>query len=198
MTRPHPSSAPADDRKSPLAMDQASVDFDHLYTEHAPKVARWAALLGGPAIDADDVVQETFLMVRRLLPRFRGDAPLTTWLYRITANMVARERRRLRWRSLFGLRPAPADEPLFSGPTPLEEVERRQALRLAYRVLDSMAEKYRTAFILYELEERSGQEIAELLGLKLKTVWVHLHRARKLFDEGVARQKRILARRSPP
>ena len=50
-----------------------------------------------------------------------------------------------------------------------------------YRILDRLGEKYRRALVLFELEELSGEEIAALTGLKLATVWVHLHRGRALF-----------------
>jgi DNA-directed RNA polymerase specialized sigma24 family protein len=53
-----------------------------------------------------------------------------------------------------------------------------------------MPDKYRTAIILFELEELSGEEIAALTGLKLATVWVHLHRARARFLDEVRRISR--------
>jgi RNA polymerase sigma-70 factor (ECF subfamily) len=66
---------------------------------------------------------------------------------------------------------------------PYESVERQQAARLVYRALDGLNHKHRTAVILYELEGHSGEEIAELMGTKLATVWVWLHRGRAKFLE---------------
>jgi RNA polymerase sigma-70 factor (ECF subfamily) len=57
-------------------------------------------------------------------------------------------------------------------------LERRQ---LVYRVLDRLAEKERVLLVMFEIEEMSGAEIAEKLGVKLGTVWVRLHRARAAF-----------------
>jgi RNA polymerase sigma-70 factor (ECF subfamily) len=174
-------------------------DAGALFRAHAPSVARWAQRLGGPELTADieDIVQEVFITVDRLLPGFRGDAAVTTWIFEITSNIVRRHRRRLKLRrwltALRGADVAPAPEPPA---TPADALERRQAVARAYAILDGLAEKYRRVFILYELEGLSGQEIAELTGEKLKTVWVHLHRARRLFDERVARETRIEASRA--
>ena len=67
------------------------------------------------------------------------------------------------------------------------EFERRQSTETVYRILDRLPGKYRSVLILFELEELSGEEIATLTGLKLATVWVHLHRARARF---IAEMKR--------
>src|SRR5438067_5524112 len=69
-----------------------------VYRAHAQDVARWAQRLGGPAVDVEDVTQEVFLAVHRKLAGFRGDSSLTTWLYRITENVVRHRRRKDRWR----------------------------------------------------------------------------------------------------
>jgi len=150
-----------------------------VYREHMQLVARWASRLGGPGLDVEDLVQEVFLRVHRLLPQFRGEAQLTTWLYSITQNVVRTRRRKERFRRRFGF----AGDPdrlhvVASGPTPLEAAERRQSADLIYRALDGIPEKYRTIFILFEIDGMSGEEIAELTGVKLATVWVQLTRAR--------------------
>lgn len=160
------------------------LDFDAVYRAHAQAVARWAGRLGGPTVDVEDAVQEVFLIVHRLLPRFRGDARVTTWLYRITENVVRHRRRKERWRRWLGgsADEVAGDEPA-PGAGPLEALERREAHTTLYRALDGMAEKYRNVIILFEIEELSGDEIAELTGARPATVWVWLHRARaQLLD----------------
>jgi hypothetical protein len=54
------------------------VDIDDLYRRHAPTVARWAARLGGPGIEVQDVVQDVFMVAGRRLQRFDGSANITT------------------------------------------------------------------------------------------------------------------------
>jgi RNA polymerase sigma-70 factor (ECF subfamily) len=154
-------------------------DAGELFRAHGLSVARWARKLGGPGIDVEDVVQEVFLTVHRLLPGFRGEAQITTRMYRITENVVRHRRRRERVRRMFSLQPEVRAEPDIRLPD--AELAQAQNIRLVYRVLDRLSEKSRTLIILFELDERSGEEIAELMGAKPQTVWVWLHRARAQF-----------------
>jgi RNA polymerase sigma-70 factor, ECF subfamily len=160
--------------------------FDQLYREHVEEVARWAARLGGADIDVDDVVQEVFVAVYKQLPKFRGESSVRTWLYRITANQVGERRRRDRWRRFFG--GAVAEDLASPALTPVENLERREAQARVYRALDAMNDRYRTLVILFELEKLSGQQIAELLGMSLDSVWVTLHRARAQFKKRLEAQ----------
>jgi len=157
-----------------------------LFAAHADTVAGWASRLCGPAIDVEDVVQEVFIVVHRKLGRFRGESNVTTWLYGITANVVRQYRRKAWRRRWFGGRDEPAED-LPAVPTPLEEVERQRSVRAVYRVLDAMGENSRNVLILSEVEGLSGEEIAELTGTKVGTVWVRLHRARAEFAEHARR-----------
>ncbi len=167
-----------------------------LYRAHASTVARWACRLGGPAIDIEDVVQEVFLTVHRLLSEFRGDAKITTWLFRITQNQVRHQRRKLRFRQfLSGSAVDVIGQTASTRPTPVEVLEQRQANATIYRVLDGMSDKYRTAFILFEIEHVSGEEIASLMGQKVATIWVWLHRARAQFADGLEKLEKAEAAR---
>jgi RNA polymerase sigma-70 factor (ECF subfamily) len=176
---------PAPDASPDAEVDDGrALDFDALYHAHAQDVARWAARLGGPTVDAEDVAQEVFLIVHRQIGGWRGEARPTTWLYRITENVVRHRRRKERWRRWLG---GSADEVAGDRPSPalgpLAELERKQAAALVYRALDGLPEKQRSALILFELEGATGDEIAELLGARPATVWVWLHRARAKFLE---------------
>jgi RNA polymerase sigma-70 factor (ECF subfamily) len=169
---------------SELAPEEEAVDIAALYRAHARTVARWAARLGGPGIDVEDVVHEVFLIARRRLRSFKGDAKITTWLFRATEKvaLTARRKQRLRrWlsRASEGERPGMGD----AQPTPSEALERRQTAAGVYRVLDRLPEKQRRILILFELEGLSTAEIAELTGARLATVRVWLHRARAKFIE---------------
>jgi RNA polymerase sigma-70 factor (ECF subfamily) len=166
------------------------LDLATLYRAHAGTVARWAAHLGGPSVDVDDLVHEIFLVARRRLVEFRGDAKVTTWLYRITERVVRDGRRKERVRQWLGrVRRADVEQALSPTPlTPVEELDRRESRETVYRILNRLADKYRNVLILFELEGMSGEEIAALTGLKLATVWVHLHRARAGFLTEMKRQ----------
>jgi RNA polymerase sigma-70 factor (ECF subfamily) len=170
----------------PVAFDIATV-----YRSHGASVARWAARLAGPALEAEDIVQEVFMIAQRKRASFRGEASPARWLYRITERVVAHRRRRERWRRwLAGGADRAAREVPSKDPTPLDSVQRQQAAGLFYQALEGMAENHRAAFILFELEELSGAQIAALKGVNVATVWVWLHRARAHFLKRVPELER--------
>jgi RNA polymerase sigma-70 factor (ECF subfamily) len=157
-------------------------DLGALYRAHVGTVARWVARLGGPLIDVEDAVQEVFLVAERRRPTLAGPARITTWLYRVTAKVVSHRRRKDRIRRwLGGSSEEVAGHRQSEEPTPIEVLEARERAALVYRALDRMPEKYRAMIVLFEMEGMKGDQIAELYGAKVATVWVWLHRARALF-----------------
>jgi RNA polymerase sigma-70 factor (ECF subfamily) len=165
-------------------------DIGALYRQHADDVARWAGRLTGHSGDVEDVVHQVFLVAQRRLPDFRGEAKVTTWLHGITIRVVQETRRRQRrwWRWSAESKEGPvvhddgSNEDLPSEePSALELLEKREAGRIVYQILDQLDEKYRTALILFELEGLTGQEIAALTKTSLANVWVRLLRARQQF-----------------
>lgn len=171
---------------------EKSWSFEAVYRAHVSAVSRWAMRLVGPAGDFEDVVQEVFIIVRRRLSEFRGEAEITTWLYKITMRVAGRARLRARWWSWVtgrGRSPGRGRACQTFAPTPdlprdpHALLEARERTRLMYRVLDEIGEKNRTAFIMYELEGLSGEQIAEVMGSNVRTVWVRLSRARQKFVE---------------
>jgi len=161
------------------------VDTDSLYRAHAPTVARWAARLGGPGIDSNDVVQEVFLVAQRRLTVFRTEGgKITTWLFRTTEKVVQTARRKQRLRRWLARRSGGRSPGLGQArPGPGEALERQQEVESVYRVLDRMPDKLRRVLVLFELEEMSTGEIADLIGARIGTVRVWLFRARARFME---------------
>jgi RNA polymerase sigma-70 factor, ECF subfamily len=155
--------------------------FAEAYRDYAPRVARWAHNLGGSCMDVEDVVQEVFLVVSRKLPSYNANGSFTSWLFEITRKVVANHRRRQ------GRQPmrTESDETLAGIPSqgldPAAEFERRLMVALFYRALDQLPEKYRTVFVLYEIEDLSTQAISDLCRLNLSTVKVQLARGRARF-----------------
>jgi RNA polymerase sigma-70 factor (ECF subfamily) len=156
--------------------------FAAVYAEHAPTVARWAARLGGPAADVEEITQEVFVIVNRRLGEFRGDARLSTWLFGITAKVAANERRRRKLRQWwFRLVPGAGDDAPAPADGALEQLEKRERRALFYQALDRLNERHRRALVLFELEELSVDDVAAHLGLRAGTARVLLHRARAAF-----------------
>jgi RNA polymerase sigma-70 factor (ECF subfamily) len=170
-----------------------------VYRLHVGDVGRWVARLGGPRLDVDDVVQEVFIIVSRQLSGFRGEARLTTWLFRITERVVSNHRRWWAVRRIFTRLTASHSEVLAApGVDPLEALERRVAVETAYRVLDQLPEKYRRVLILSELEEMDAEAVANLLGANVNSVRVRLHRARRMFLDRLGDSDTAAAVRAGP
>ena len=72
--------------------------------------------------------------------------------------------------------------------TPLEEIEQREQSCRLYAALDRLPDDYRTALILYEIEGMSGEQVAELVGVQLGTIWVRLHRGRARLMRELSRE----------
>jgi RNA polymerase sigma-70 factor (ECF subfamily) len=144
---------------------------------------------GAGSVDAEDQLHEVFLVVQRRLSDFRGEAALTTWLYSITVLVVNARRQKERWRRWLWRRAEPElsllHEPASAAMQ--EDFERAEASRRVYAVLDSLRERDRTLMILFELERLPGSEIASVVGISERNVWVGLTRARarfkKVFEE---------------
>jgi RNA polymerase sigma-70 factor, ECF subfamily len=162
----------------------SSESIDAIYDRYARQVERWARRLAGPQLDAEDLLHDIFIVVMRRWPEFRGDAKITTWLFRITQQVVRWRRRHAAIRRLLWGRHGPdLLDARANVPTPVEEIERREQTVRLYAALDHLPEKYRTTLVLFALEGMSGEQIAELTDSEVNAVWVRLHRARaKLAD----------------
>jgi len=160
--------------------------FRAFYERNFRFVYRIVARMADPAGDVDDLTQEVFTIAGPKLPSFEGRAKETTWLYRIAANVVSADRRKRRRQHLLSLRwlmPSPEDE---LSESPDRDIERDDARSLVRDILATMTEKKRTVFVLFELEGMPGQEIAEIVGCPLDTMWTRLFHARREFKARLA------------
>jgi RNA polymerase sigma-70 factor (ECF subfamily) len=166
---------------------------DELYHRFRRHVAANLYRVLGDRDDLEDLVQEVFVIAFRGLDRFRGDARLSTWLYRICVN-VALGRIRTRKR-----RPPPigvADLDAAAGDSPVEltqrpetperSLERRQDQERVYRALELLAPKKRIVLYLHEIEGLDLKEIAYLVESNPVTVRTRLFYARREFYRALA------------
>ncbi len=164
---------------------QEMLSFLDIYRTHFQRVARWARALGGPDADLEDITQEVFIVVERKLAAFDGEH-LQAWLYKITANTVSDCRRRAWFRNFFSRsRNQELDVVADTTDGPLARVERKDSQRLIYKLAEKIHKSRRDTFLLFEIEDLSGEEIAALQKLPIATVWTRLHLARKEFMAAV-------------
>jgi RNA polymerase sigma-70 factor (ECF subfamily) len=165
--------------------------FAEVYAAYFDFVWRTAANRGIPRAALDDVTQEVFIVIDRKLAEFEGRSSLRTWIAAIVRRVVADFVKKR------GNRPV-GDESLEREPasdsTSGESAEQNAALELLDALLAKMSEEQREVFVLHEIEQLSGAEIAAITGANENTVWTRLRAARKIFQEGVVRQRARRAR----
>jgi RNA polymerase sigma-70 factor (ECF subfamily) len=159
--------------------------LDDVYEVWFHNVCRWARAFGGMDADLDDLAQEVFLVVQRKLSAFDGEN-LGGWLYKITERTVSDYRRRAWFRHLWSRRGELRDD--IGSRSTERDLEAREARRVVARVLQCMSAKRRVAFVLFEIEGYSGDEIAVLEGVPVATIWTRLHEARKEFAERMRKE----------
>lgn len=156
--------------------------FREIFARHHADVARLVYRMMGPTPDLEDIVQEVFLQVFRSLKDFRGDAKLSTWLHRVTVNVVLMTRRAARSRPVLVAEPE-QDVSASAGALPDEEAERRERARAFQRCLSQLSDKKRTVFVLHELEGLPSAEIAAIVECPVLTVRTRLFYARRELAE---------------
>ena len=153
-----------------------------VYEEHASWARAALTRLAGPELDADDLLHEVFLVALRRREVFEREGEPRAWLYGVAVKTVQNARRRARVRRWLGLEAAADVE---DPQRPDGAAQRSEAKRRVYAALEPLTEKKRTVFVLFELEGLSGEEIASVLEIPVKTVWTRLHHARKEFERNL-------------
>lgn len=172
--------------------------FERLVREQGGRLLRVAQRFVRDADDAQDVVQEAFISAYNAIDRFDGSADIGTWLHRIAVNaalMRLRKPSEKRETSLDELLPSFADDGHRYEPVSdwegidvlLERDETRQLVRDA---IDELPEAARNVLLLCDIEELSGPEAAEILGISANAVRIRLHRARQALRELLDRRLR--------
>ena len=177
--------------------------FEQVVRDHQQMVFRTLVRMTGSNDNIDDLAQDVFLRLFRALPSFRGEALVSTYLYRITINVVQDEwkRRQKMDRKHVSLSEERgdgagatwtyADRLEHPGADALEQMEQDEFRRMVDRHLLELSQMERAVIVLYHQEERSYDQIADALGLPIGTVRTHLHRGRKKLKEAIARDMEV-------
>jgi RNA polymerase sigma-70 factor (ECF subfamily) len=162
--------------------------FRQLYERHRTDVARLVYRMLAGRGDFEDVVQEVFVQVYKSLKDFRAQSKFSTWLHRVTVNVVLMHRRAARSRPAFHDDPPGEAFVRSDDIRPDEDAERRERVRAFARLLDRLADKKRIVFVLHELEGISPGEIAKIVGAPVLTVRTRLFYARREIESMLAEE----------
>jgi RNA polymerase sigma-70 factor (ECF subfamily) len=172
--------------------------FEEVYDEHVDFVRRSARWFGVLDAAAEDIVQQVFMVVHRRLPDLRRGSSPRTWLFGIVMRVVLQHRRSLRRKNPDGAGPHIDPETVADDESngPHEWTARVEAARLVQRWMDDLDEDKRKLFVLAELEEMTGREIAEVLGENQNTIYSRLRMVRLDFEKTALRCRQHDARRT--
>ncbi len=173
------------------AQDGRRPDFADVFREYQRPIYNYLLRMTQNPAEADDLTQETFIRVHRGLPTFRGEASLSTWIYRIATNVSLDHFRRRATREASALisleevelnRGWIADE---SASPPEQLAAQSEMSACVQRFVHRLSPNYRAALVLHDLQGLKDREIADVLGVSLGTVKIRLHRARKKLREAL-------------
>jgi len=158
--------------------------FRELFSLHRNDVARIVHRMHGRREDFEDLLQETFVQIFRSIGTFQGSSRFSTWLYRVTVNVVLMHRRAARSRPTL-LSESAAAPPFDPGAAPDASAATNRRVRAFREIVDNLSEKKRTVYVLHELEGISPAEISTIVRAPVLTVRTRLFYARREVMEAM-------------
>lgn len=173
--------------------------FNLLLQRYERVVFNFAYRLAGNYDDANDVAQEAFVRAYNAIHTFRGDAAFSTWIFRITTNVFLDEKKRRKNRNYTSLDEVVELEESSVGrqiedpaPNPEEILTANERTQLIGRAVQSLPEHQRTMVVLYHVQHKAYEEIAQIMDLPIGTVKSRLNRARLALKDKLSEIKELL------
>lgn len=176
--------------------DRDEAAFRELVAEHRDRVFNLTYRMLGNKAEAEDLAQEVFITVFRSIESFRGDARLSTWLYRVAVNHCKNRIKYLDRRVTRGHDPLDDahDGAISDGGPVVSRIDRPDEARagteleaVIRKALTMLEEEHRTLIVLRDLEGLAYEEIMQITGLPEGTVKSRLHRARAALRDAIER-----------
>jgi RNA polymerase sigma-70 factor, ECF subfamily len=160
--------------------------FGALFDRFHVAVYRFASRLATTdELARDDLVQATFLEIRRIAGKFRGQSSVKTWILGVAANIARHQLRSEQRRRVHQAKFLERVETATGG-DPEVEVDRRRLIARIREVLVGLPHDLQVAFVMCDLEQLPGLEVARALDIPEGTLWRRLHQARKAVRAAVA------------
>lgn len=185
---------PPSEAQTVILAQQGETDaLDELARSCRQQAYVFALQLIGHPDDALDVAQDAMVRFFRSLGRFDPSRPVRPWLLRIVRNLVRDRARRLRIRRTESLEPANDDalrfDPRDDAPDPEALATRREQQALVWKCLQELHPRYREVLVLRDYQDLSYADIATTLKIPRGTVMSRLHRARRLLQAEVRKDR---------
>jgi RNA polymerase sigma-70 factor (ECF subfamily) len=161
------------------------VSFEDLANEHKDSVYRQMIRVCGNREDAEDVLIEALLKAYRNLDQLRESAAFKAWLAQIARRVCWQLKQRESLQPLLQLSTVEDEGQQIASPEPSPELllAKQQMKEWLLKAVDQLEPTYREVYVLREIEEMSGEEVAKRLGLSLAAMKTRLHRARESVRE---------------
>ena len=189
-----PTPPPGDDDDEVLLARHWAGDpdaFAEMYRAHVDAVYRRLSRILGPIAEREDLTQDVFLALHHTLPRFRGNAKLSTLIQRIAINRAFEHLRRRTRRATTLVDDRFFDDFVSTAASPATRVALREELAIVFDCLARIKPKKRIAFLLRVVDGLAFEQIAELVDATPETVAKRIQHAQRELDV-------LIARRSSP
>ncbi len=139
--------------------------------------------------DAADVMQETYMSAYENLPRFRGNSSFSTWLYRIATNFALMKMRKEKGKKVSSSELQEASGDLYEkalpdwSESPVDHLKNQELKEVLDKAIDSLPPKYRSVFVLHDIEGLGIAEVAGILSISEPAVKTRSHRSRLYLRE---------------
>jgi RNA polymerase sigma-70 factor (ECF subfamily) len=160
--------------------DETFSEIVQQYTDYVYNIAYRMLNNSG---DADDVVQDAFLSAYRARDRFRGDAQVTTWLYRIVVNAALQKIRKERKPQRMAQASVDDIDVVDWSPGPESQTLNAELREKLDAAIGDLPEDLRVAVVLRDVEQLSTDEAAEVVGISIPAFKARLHRGRVALRE---------------
>jgi len=174
-----------------LAQAGNAAAFDFLYQLHSRRVYALCLRIVRNPSDAEDLLQEAFLQIFRKIGTFRGESAFSTWLHRMTVNVVLM---RLRKKALPTASLEETTEPDEDTGGPRKDIGAAVDRVNLERSVEKLPPGYRTVFVLHDVQGFEHNEIADIMGFSVGNSKSQLHKARTRLRELLQEETREQAR----
>ena len=153
-----------------------SQEIKHIIEVHQDKIYKTCLGFTGNSEEAKDLLQEVCINLWLGLEKFRKDATISTWIYRVTVNtcLMYKRKKKVPIIALSAIQELPVKEQ--------EEAATDQKVKLLQQFISALPEKERIIIILY-LENLSYEEIADVMGISTNYIGVKINRIKKLLTK---------------